>query len=511
MRPIELISQAFVQHAPVGASPAAVVATTRVGYFCSSFDPQVPDRQSIAQPATGKRYLMGHRGHLTRTMRALASAFLATMVVGATAPAAGLAQSSRNSNVIIDYSVLDELGPAPAPSLPRLLQPGRPQQPPAVTTPRAPTTPSPVLRTTPPAPPSAAPGPIVSQPPAEEPSTAARPAKPPSRSATRPANSKRASAKKAPARPARSQVARTTTARKSQVQSAAARGPSPPPPEPKPEDIAAVSPPANTSIAPRIPMPTVPPPPVAAAPRSAAIAKEGRERRFIGDESPVPLAPIPPPPEPAEVARVAPAAGAENTAGQPAPGETAARKPTVEVPDTAPPTATLALPRVERPRSARISGEGAGPPAVPAPPKIAEPTRVDSAKPDSGSRQVARAIGPTNGTAVDSAALAPGGDQIRLSFASGGNELDESARGKLDGVAQGLNQNPKLRLQLLAYAGGTSDAGSQARRLSLSRALSVRSYLIDKGVPSTRIDVRALGNKVEEGPPDRVDVVVTQR
>jgi hypothetical protein len=34
---------------------------------------------------------------------------------------------------------------------------------------------------------------------------------------------------------------------------------------------------------------------------------------------------------------------------------------------------------------------------------------------------------------------------------------------------------------------------------------------MDKGIPSTRIDVRALGNKVEDGPPDRVDVVVTQR
>jgi outer membrane protein OmpA-like peptidoglycan-associated protein len=105
----------------------------------------------------------------------------------------------------------------------------------------------------------------------------------------------------------------------------------------------------------------------------------------------------------------------------------------------------------------------------------------------------------------------PETEQVRVDFAAGANELDGAARGKLDEVANGLNQNPKLRLQLLAYAAGSGDAGSQARRLSLSRALSVRSYLIDKGVPSTRIDVRALGNKAEDGPPDRVDVVITQR
>ena len=50
-----------------------------------------------------------------------------------------------------------------------------------------------------------------------------------------------------------------------------------------------------------------------------------------------------------------------------------------------------------------------------------------------------------------------------------------------------------------------------ARRLSLSRALQVRSYLIDQGVRSTRIDVRALGANVPSGPADRVDIKTVQR
>jgi hypothetical protein len=68
-----------------------------------------------------------------------------------------------------------------------------------------------------------------------------------------------------------------------------------------------------------------------------------------------------------------------------------------------------------------------------------------------------------------------------------------------------------LQVQLFAYAEGDEDTASKARRLSLSRALAVRSFLIDQGVRSTRIEVRALGNKVPEGAPDRVDVLLQKR
>ena len=64
------------------------------------------------------------------------------------------------------------------------------------------------------------------------------------------------------------------------------------------------------------------------------------------------------------------------------------------------------------------------------------------------------------------------------------------------------------RIQLNAYAGGTAETVGGARRLSLSRALTVRSYLIEAGVRSTRIDVRALGLADDNGPPERVDIVL---
>lgn len=65
-----------------------------------------------------------------------------------------------------------------------------------------------------------------------------------------------------------------------------------------------------------------------------------------------------------------------------------------------------------------------------------------------------------------------------------------------------------IRVQLHGFANGTSESPSQARRLSLFRALSVRTYLMKKGIRSTRIDVRALGNKGDGEAANRVDVII---
>jgi outer membrane protein OmpA-like peptidoglycan-associated protein len=78
-------------------------------------------------------------------------------------------------------------------------------------------------------------------------------------------------------------------------------------------------------------------------------------------------------------------------------------------------------------------------------------------------------------------------------------------------VSAALKKNSALRVKLEAYARGNSQNASQARRLSLSRALAVRAGLMNQGVKPTRIDIRALGNKVPGGTPNRVDVTVGSR
>jgi outer membrane protein OmpA-like peptidoglycan-associated protein len=103
------------------------------------------------------------------------------------------------------------------------------------------------------------------------------------------------------------------------------------------------------------------------------------------------------------------------------------------------------------------------------------------------------------------------GRTLQIPFAAGETELAESSEQQLDGLAKDLTSTETLRVQLLAYAGGEGTSPSKARRVSLSRALAVRSYLIESGIKTSRIDVRALGNKATSGSPDRVDVKVVER
>ena len=93
-----------------------------------------------------------------------------------------------------------------------------------------------------------------------------------------------------------------------------------------------------------------------------------------------------------------------------------------------------------------------------------------------------------------------------INFSNSSSELSKTAKIGLDKIASKLNTNIQTRMQLVAYAGGSKLSSSKARRLSLSRALAIRTYLISKGVRGTRIDVRALGNKTKSGPPNRVDI-----
>lgn len=103
------------------------------------------------------------------------------------------------------------------------------------------------------------------------------------------------------------------------------------------------------------------------------------------------------------------------------------------------------------------------------------------------------------------------GQQFSFDFPNGSSVMSERVQTRLNGIAQSLKRDEKLRLQLLAYAGGEGQTLSQARRMSLSRGLAIRSLLMERGIQSTRIDMRALGNKSDGGPPNRVDMIIKSR
>jgi outer membrane protein OmpA-like peptidoglycan-associated protein len=96
-------------------------------------------------------------------------------------------------------------------------------------------------------------------------------------------------------------------------------------------------------------------------------------------------------------------------------------------------------------------------------------------------------------------------------FAKDAPDPAKQALGALKFLAGDLNSamsTPNARIELQAFGGTKGDKGSDARRLSLKRALAIRQVLIEDGVSADRIDVRAMGGVDDTGPTDRVDVYV---
>jgi len=100
---------------------------------------------------------------------------------------------------------------------------------------------------------------------------------------------------------------------------------------------------------------------------------------------------------------------------------------------------------------------------------------------------------------------------LQILFDAGVDTMTDADQVILKQLAERLSNNPDQRIQLRAYASSDDGTASAARRLALARALQVRAYLIENSVRSTRIDVRALGDKVEgSGPLDRIDIVLIE-
>jgi len=148
----------------------------------------------------------------------------------------------------------------------------------------------------------------------------------------------------------------------------------------------------------------------------------------------------------------------------------------------------------------------------------AQPARADAGSPerDRASRNGARTMPPpivpaqpaaaAARAAENSAAMATPQD-LRLIFFANSPALTLEATEQLEKLASALNGNSR-RLELRSYAGSPDRAASDNRRLALKRALSVRSYLMERRIDAMRVDLHAIGSAPDDGPPERVDVVL---
>ena len=105
---------------------------------------------------------------------------------------------------------------------------------------------------------------------------------------------------------------------------------------------------------------------------------------------------------------------------------------------------------------------------------------------------------------------APNAASHHLRFEADVATIPGQTRAELELVAAELMRHSD-RIEIQAFAGAPNGLTSEARRLSLKRAIAVRKFLISQGVLQSRIDLRAMGGVRDNGPTERVDIILSSR
>ena len=196
------------------------------------------------------------------------------------------------------------------------------------------------------------------------------------------------------------------------------------------------------------------------------------------------------------------------------PAETSSA-PKAQPVSTAPPTRVVKAPAANPDTSSGASPTDAFATAVPfsfipnsasSPP----PAKLPPVKQSTLPPVLAKASPPPATSLPPNVALNPGlVRQSQILFAPGAPNPSVDALDAIRSLAGPLNTALAAgasHIEVIAYGGNRGDRSSDARRLSLKRALAIRQLLIEGGVPAGRIDVRAMGGANDAAAADRVDV-----
>ncbi|MEM8589961.1 MAG: OmpA family protein [Pseudomonadota bacterium] len=220
-----------------------------------------------------------------------------------------------------------------------------------------------------------------------------------------------------------------------------------------------------------------------------------------------------PSPEPASAEPRAPARpSSAPPSSTPLPAARPSPAPRPSAPQPSEPRLSAAPPPA-LPSSAPTSGPGIDRPLT-EPPALSRGLNIGLDLPDGGSGNSPMEdlrVAPEDVALVprpgESIVQLPNSQGYRLLFEAGSDGLTAAGGSLLEGLAVRMASDPTLWIQIRAFATDTSGLPSNSRSLSLNRALLIRSFLIDRGVRSTRVDIRALGDTAETGPRDRVDLI----
>ena len=102
-------------------------------------------------------------------------------------------------------------------------------------------------------------------------------------------------------------------------------------------------------------------------------------------------------------------------------------------------------------------------------------------------------------------------NEFTILYSVGETAVPKQANKNLYILANRMMKDANLRVEFIAFASDAEGSVSRSRRLSLERAVNARKVILDAGVDSSRVNLRALGEQDDDKEPDRINVIVTKR
>jgi len=99
---------------------------------------------------------------------------------------------------------------------------------------------------------------------------------------------------------------------------------------------------------------------------------------------------------------------------------------------------------------------------------------------------------------------------LSLNFLPSQSDIPFDDVSKIKDVVNTIKNDERKRLKIKSYASPIDDRSGSARRISLQRAIAIRSIMVENGIEGVRINVQAMGNTANSGAKDRADILVIE-
>lgn len=97
-----------------------------------------------------------------------------------------------------------------------------------------------------------------------------------------------------------------------------------------------------------------------------------------------------------------------------------------------------------------------------------------------------------------------------IEFVSNNVELSNDNKNSLEKIKANLKTDPSKRIKIISYASGVEGDSNSAQRISLKRAITIRSFLIKSGIDTDKISIQAAGRNIKDIIANKAEIYIVE-